>query len=39
MTAVPVRVLINPKTPRATAIVLLRKIIDAVEAEYTGYPD
>jgi hypothetical protein len=39
MTGVPVRVLINPQTPRATAIVLLRKILEAVEAEYVGYPD
>jgi hypothetical protein len=39
MSDVPVRVLINPRTPRATAIALLRKILDAVEAEYAGYPD
>jgi len=36
---VPVRVLIDPRTQRATAIALLRKIIEAVEAEYVGYPD
>jgi hypothetical protein len=39
MSGVPVRVLVNPKTPRAIAIALLRKILDAVEAEYAGYPD
>ena len=39
ITDVPVRVLIDPRTQRATAIALLRKIIEAVEAEYVGYPD